>query len=189
MAQWLSALGLWGVQLEAAQPRGLDAGEVCRAWVQWYLHSTRAQQGTKIRYYFHDVRGGLPDSEYVAPQYLSAAKRRAWRRALTQLRTGAHWLREETGRWERLEREARVCPHCQEAGETKVQDVHHMVFDCPAYTSVRIRFDDLFGGAESLHSFFGQDGKSLASFSLACWHQHAELQPLPASGRRRHSDV
>ena len=108
MAQWVSALGLWGVQLEAAQPRGLDAGAVCRAWVQWYLHSTRAQQGTKIRYYFHDVRGGLPDSEYVAPQYLSAAKRRAWRRALTQLRTGAHWLREETGRWERLEREARV---------------------------------------------------------------------------------
>ena len=125
----------------------------------------------KIRYYFHDVRGGLPDSEYVAPQYLSA-KRHAWRGALTQLRTGAHWLREETGRWERFEREARVCPHCQEAGETKVQDVHHVVFDCPAYASVRSRFDELF---ESLHRFFGQDGKSLASFSLACWHHHDQL--------------
>jgi len=32
-------------------------------------------------------------------------------------------------------------------------------------SAVRNRFDDLFGGDGSLHSFFEQDAKALASFS------------------------
>jgi hypothetical protein len=45
---------------------------------------------------------------------------------LAQLRTGSHWLAEETGRWERVPRPQRTCPHCQDG----LEDVKHALFVC-----------------------------------------------------------
>ena len=95
---------------------------------------------------------------------------------MTQLRTGSHWLREETGRWEKLEREQRVCPYCAQSDVRVVKDVEHMVFSCPSYSSVRNRYQCLDFSEINLHQFLQQDPIKLASFSTACWQQHNELQ-------------
>ena len=84
-----------------------------------------------------------------------------------QLRTGSHWLRVETGRWQRLERAQRLCPHC-DAGV--VEDELHMVFDCALYNGVRQQFADLFGsGDKNLGSFLSQHPVRVAQFVHQCF--------------------
>jgi hypothetical protein len=53
--------------------------------------------------------------------YLAVLPQRARRRALAQLRTGAHWLAEETGRWQRQERQQRMCMHCSALGRSTLR--------------------------------------------------------------------
>ena len=45
------------------------------------------------------------------------------------------------GRFEGVARAERVCPHC----EGGLEDVRHVLFECPLYTSSRDRFPDLLG--------------------------------------------
>ena len=54
---------------------------------------------------------------------VESVRERRRREALAQLRTGSHWLAEETGRWSRLSREQRICPHCGSG----VEDVAHVI--------------------------------------------------------------
>ena len=56
--------------------------------------TTSAVQGTRVRQYVEAV-GTECD---CLPGYLLKVQQRARRRALAQLRTGSHWLAEETGR-------------------------------------------------------------------------------------------
>jgi hypothetical protein len=91
-------------------------------------------------------------------------------RGLAQLRTGSHWGAEETGRWEGIAPEQRLCSHCGGGVET----VHHMIFDCPLYAPLRTRFSDLFcplPEACTLHAFFQQPAPRLASFATALRRQ------------------
>ena len=86
---------------------------------------------TKTKYYLEQVWGGdLTTRTYARADYLSL-RRGDQRRALAQLRTGSHWLAEETGRRHGQAREQRVCPHCAAQGQNVLEDPHHMVFSCP----------------------------------------------------------
>ncbi len=58
--------------------------------------------------------------------YLGAVRQRSRRVALAQLRTGSHWLAEETGMWEQMHRAQRTCPHSQGG----LEDVQHALFVC-----------------------------------------------------------
>ena len=89
---------------------------------------------------------------------------------LAQLRTGSHWLGEETGRWARVPREQRLCPHCQGG----VEGVHHVLFECPLYASARDRFPDLFspGAQPEVASFLQQRPGLLSAFVSECHRRH-----------------
>lgn len=85
---------------------------------------------------------------------------------MAQLRTGSHWLAVETGRWQRLEREQRVCPHCDVAA---IEDEAHMLFDCPFYAGLRLQYAALFSsGDRNLGSFLSQDPVQVAQFVHKC---------------------
>ena len=165
-----------GINMDLESRSGLNIDTVTKNSQAWYLQSTRAAIGTKIHHYVHQVREGLPEDGYLAPPYFSIVKRRADRRSLTQIRTGSHWLREETGRWERLEREQRVCPHCAQSDVRVIEDVEHMLFSCPSYSSVRDRYQCLNFSDINLHQFLQQDPIQLASFSTACWQQYKDFE-------------
>ncbi|GAB4814024.1 hypothetical protein N2152v2_001070 [Parachlorella kessleri] len=112
------------------------------------VQAVAISQKSKVQLYNSCVRGGLQLSSYQPAEYLSAVADRPRRVRMAQLRTGSHWLRVETGRWQRLEREQRVCPHCEAAA---VEDERHMVFDCPTYAGLRLQFPALFSsGGRSL---------------------------------------
>jgi len=177
--EFAEALKRFGVEVNLEQPSSLCRHEVSVQCKQHYLEETRAVPGRKTAYYIRVVRGGLPDDEYKTPEYLIKAERRAQTRALCQLRTGSHWLREETGRWLKpvLEREKRLCPHC-EKGERPVEvveDLEHMLFICPRQAEIRERFPQLFTEAaerRDVCAFFQQSPMALAAFATACYKQH-----------------
>jgi len=88
------------------------------------------------------------------------------------------WLLEETGRWERLPRSQRICPHCSGG----IEDVEHVIFHCPLYASLRQRFADLYASNPSpcsLHAFFQQAAPRLASFASALFRAWQEASASP----------
>ena len=77
------------------------------------------------------------------------------RRLLSRFRTGCHGLRVDTGRWENnvhLDRKDRLCLVCSSAQQ--VEDEHHLLFDSPAYSSIRASHANLFQCACSVSDFF-----------------------------------
>jgi len=56
------------------------------------------------------------------------------RRAITQLRTSSHKLEIETGRWNKIPRNQRICKNCI---LNKIEDENHLLFECQMYTTER----------------------------------------------------
>jgi hypothetical protein len=181
-----AALAAAGVQLDLQQPQQISKAAVQNACRQRQLEQLQAaatrEGASKLQHYTLQVCGGNLDAANLGTcaAYLMAVRERSRREALAQLRTGSHWGAEETGRWERVPREQRLCCHCGSGVET----VGHMIFDCPLYASLRSRFSDLFSKPRPLHEFFQQPPARLANFAAALkrqWqaaHDAATTPPL-----------
>ena len=61
------------------------------------------------------------------------------RRAITKLRTSSHKLEIETGRWNKIPRDQRVCKKCI---LNKIEDENHLLFECQMYGTERKEFYD-----------------------------------------------
>ena len=88
-------------------------------------------------------------------------------RDMLKLRTGAHWLFVEVGRWgtgaNRLDRLDRVCPLCP---CNAVEDEQHMLLECPFYDSSRLQF-----GIVQVHTMadvFSLQPTKVAAYISAC---------------------
>ena len=57
------------------------------------------------------------------------------RRAITKLRTSSHKLAIEVGRWEKVDRENRICENCL---LEKIEDEHHFLFECHMHKQERL---------------------------------------------------
>ena len=122
-------------------PITLGDAQVDKAMQDRQVGALAACEKSKVAFYVNNVRGGVSLESYQPAAYLAAVADRPRRARLAQLRTGSHWLRVESGRWQRLERDQRVCSHCVVA---TVEDESHMVFDCPKYAGLRQQYADLF---------------------------------------------
>ena len=177
-AQLAAALAAVGMPVDLQSPRPLCVAQLRRQALGQHLQEISAAAArpgaTKLAHYLATAWGGqLPPAEEYIPApvaYLAAVRQRVRRVALAQLRTGSHWLAEETGRWEGRPRALRTCPHCH-AG---VEDVPHVLFVCPLYGQVRARFPDLFSmPAPSAHEFMQQNPVLLAALAAECQRVHA----------------
>lgn len=182
--QMATAMAAIGLPLDLQQPRPVSYAAVQQAALDRHLQqlSTAATRlgATKTAHYMQRVWGGTLDvNTYGRAAYLDAVRERVRRQALAQLRTGSHWGAEETGRWERVDREQRICPHCR----TGIEDVEHMLFACPLYVTVRARFPQLFAEQHSLHSFLEQTPGTVAHFAAdirRTWTAATEAQQCTA---------
>ena len=59
------------------------------------------------------------------------------RRAITKLRTSSHKLEIETGRWNKIPRDQRICKNCI---LNKIEDENHLLFECQMYATDRNEF-------------------------------------------------
>ena len=169
--QVAAALGNMGAPVNVQQPEKIDVADIEEFATDTFRHQLTAAQGTRVPQY---VAAAGADCNSL-PGYLLMVPQRARRHALAQLRTGSHWLAEETGRWQRLARERRLCPHCTAAGESHVEDATHAILHCPHSAPLRAQYPDIFVPAHttSLHAFFRQpDAIQLASFSRALYRLH-----------------
>ena len=170
-AQFAAAMHRMGVSVDLQRPGQLSVAAVRNACMAWQLQQLTGAEGTKVTHYVRSVRGGQIDADSYRPaQYLDAVPQRSRRQALAQLRTGSHWLAEETGRWQRQQRQHRLCQHCVAAGQQQVEDVSHVLFHCPRFACLRDSYPDLFlGDSGDLSMFFSADPRQLASFARACY--------------------
>ncbi len=77
----------------------------------------------------------------TVPVYLQMVTDWRDRKWMAQLRSGSHWLGEETGRHIGQPREQRLCRRCKCGA---IDDAAHMVFHCAALTAQRRRYPQLF---------------------------------------------
>ena len=92
--------------------------------------------------------------EYQYARYLSEVKCSSNRRLMSRFRSGCHELRIDTRRWEdsvHLDRKDRLCLVCRSSQQ--VEDEHHFLFDCRAYSSIRASHASLFQCACSISDF------------------------------------
>jgi hypothetical protein len=116
------------------------AKEVLEEWyeLQWYGKMT---QSAKLRTYrlFKDY---CKPSAYVRTVY-----NKNYRSALSKFRCGVAPIRLETGRYEHLQIDERICPTCNVEVETE----EHVLIRCSSYDEIR---RDLFNRAVSYNAEF-----------------------------------
>jgi hypothetical protein len=103
-AQLAAALQGIGMPVDLARPRPLCLEQLKRSALRRHLHEIQAAAGrpgaSKLAHYLAAAWAGqLPGAEEYVPSpaaYLGAVSQRSRRVALAQLRTGPHWLAEET---------------------------------------------------------------------------------------------
>jgi hypothetical protein len=86
------------------------------------------------------------------------------RSAYAKFRAGVAPLRIETGRYERLEVNERLCFNCSKLGINVVEDEKHVLLQCPGYADIR---QSIFNNICELNFNFinmSDDGKFLYMF-------------------------
>jgi len=98
-----------------------------------YLGGAYLREGIKFATYWQ-IKG---QDSYAYETYLTDVVRVRHRMALSEFRSGSHWLRIQQGRFSNLAREDRLCQHCE---LQIVEDESHMLFECPAHDALRHYF-------------------------------------------------
>lgn len=174
--QVVAALHAYGVAVDLHEPQPVDVSDIVEAAATSVRRQLSSAQGTRFSQY---VAATGADAAEDLPGYLSTLQHRGRWRALAQLRTGSHWLAEETGRWQQQQRVERLCSHCVAAGERHVEDVEHALFQCPRAAQLRAQYPLLFTPAhtQSVYAFFTlPDSIQLSSF---CTALHRLYHPKP----------
>jgi hypothetical protein len=147
-------------------------GFKCFVYYRWF-----SQDGEEHRVHFDSI-----DRLARKDRFWFHLDRRNQIQAVARFRLGAHWLPIETGRFDRIARDQRYCPHCDHEA---IGDEWHL-FQCPRFQEFRDKYDHLFRGIASLNnsvddafrSFMnptpqGRETKvfweNFAAFLLQCW--------------------
>ena len=96
--------------------------------------------------------------------YLKFMSNRDRRRIFAKFRTGSHWLQVHVGRFSGVNRQDRLCPHCD---MKVVEDEEHTLLRCPKFDSIRIRYGQLFP-CRSLEDLFQNEQATIARFIEEC---------------------
>ena len=98
---------------------------------------------------------------YAVEPYVKCKLSRRHRRALAQFRAGVAPIRIETGRYEGLPEEQRLCPHCSDVVESEF----HVILKCTLYNEIR---ESLFRTvSDRNHNFVTMDDESKFGFLLS----------------------
>ena len=90
-------------------------------WNQTLQHSRKLS-------FYHSIK-----KNYSLSAYLDATRKNPMRRTLVKLRIGCHNLHVETGRYDKIPLDERICPLCS---DNKIQDEMNLLLHCQRYSSM-----------------------------------------------------
>ena len=93
-----------------------------------YWNQTR-KHSRKLSFY-HSIK-----KNYSPSAYIDSTRKNPLRRSLEKLRIGCHNLRVETGRYDKIPLDERICPLC--SGNNIEDEIHLLLLDCQTYSSTR----------------------------------------------------
>ena len=91
-------------------------------WNQTLQHSRKLS-------FYHSIK-----KNYNLSAYLDPTRKNPMRRTLVKLRIGCHNLLVETGRYDKIPLDERICPLCS---TNKIEDETHLLLDCQTHSSMR----------------------------------------------------
>ena len=106
-----------------------DIGIMKNKYVSYWNRTL--QQSQKLSFYCT-----IKDACSPSP-YLVLARKNPSRKALVSFRISSHQLRIETGRYEKIPRDDRICYFCT---RNKIEDKNHFLLDCKAYSQIKDTF-------------------------------------------------
>ncbi|KAL4854744.1 RuBisCO large subunit-binding protein subunit alpha [Chlorella vulgaris] len=176
--QLAAALAATGVQQDLHQPQ-----PICKEALKQLQGAATREGASKLQHHTQGVCGGMLEAASLGRRaaYPTAVRERSRRAPLAQLSAGSHWGAEETGLWNSIPPEQRLCSHCGGGVET----AQHMIFDCPLNASLRCRFSDVFcllSEARTLHAFRQQSPARAANFAASLklqWQAAHDAAALP----------
>ena len=105
--------------------------------------------------------------DFQMENYISEAKNKHLRRLIANFRIGNHWLKVQSGRYDGVEYDQRICESCGHG----IDDEMHAIFECSAHDNLRSKYADLFMDLENrdLKSFLAQNAvHRIALFFTDC---------------------
>ena len=162
----VSFLETVGLRIDMSVPSSIDIDRLMARLQDDHITRVNRSTGTKMLGYMERV-GSFTGPEYTTASYLSTVRSVRARRHLAQFRLGSHWLQVDQGRFgrDRLPRDQRMCSRCS---LSTVDDEFHMLFRCPAFSELRLKFSDLCWATEDVRRFLKQDDRRVALFISAC---------------------
>ena len=141
-------------------------------WVENFLFDTERSSLQLYRNVYKATH-----SDYSYSDYLSKVKCYPHRRLISRFRCGCHGLHVDTGRFgkgmEQLTREKRVCHACL---SDSVEDEHHFLFDCSAYSQIRAEYNHLFQHpSPTVASFLATEQPNVLGSYLKTCFAHRQL--------------
>ena len=107
-------------------------------------HYVSLMQQKYISHWQHTIRNSKKlefyntfKDEYTPSCYLDLTRKLNNRKELVKLRIGNHKLLIETGRYDQIPRDNRLCPTCK---SNQIEDEIHLLFHCTKYCSFRDEF-------------------------------------------------
>ena len=98
----------------------------------YILHWQHTLQHSKKLEFYNTFK-----TEYTPSYYLDLTKKIINRKALVKLRIGSHKLMIESGGYDQIPRENRLCPSCR---SNENEDETHFLFNCPKNSIQRDEF-------------------------------------------------
>ena len=174
---WFYQLAMWikgvlgqdyDLMADGGMGNGMPVEDIVHRAQQQYVSNWRLHAGSKLRVY------GEMKVGYSMEAYLSHRLSASVRRSVSQLRTGSHHLAVETSRWSG---QSNICQCCT-LGE--VEDAEHLLFDCPAYADIQLRYYDLFtvGASFDMPSLFTNNHMYVSSYIHECMRRRDSLLSL-----------
>ena len=100
-----------------------------KKYISYWNHTLQHSQ--KLNFYYKIK------TNYSPSAYLDLTRKNPSRKTLVKLRISSHKLRIETGRYDNIPREERLCNLCN---CNRIEDETHFSLDCPSFSSIRDMF-------------------------------------------------
>ena len=144
----------WGIKINSNKTKAMIFEKGRRTHYDFFIYNTKVELVDSFKYlgitlfkngnWYSDTNNSnrlksycLYKHNFNLEKYLKVVSENKYKVALSRFRTSSHDLRIETGRYDNIPQEQRLCNSCNMA---KVEDEFHFLLVCPKYRDLRCKY-------------------------------------------------